>query len=205
MNSDFPVVSRLSFSTHFGTTFVAHTGSGRLEHTRLLEDSPFHVPVVALGISSIPDYVFFTVPSRFLPLTAQYDPRVATVLAWQVVPQDEGKLALRNPVSSKFMSFQPGADDEISAVMCDRDAVFEWEMLTCDAPPEATDDPLLRNIGLAITEFRNPGVIELDRPRLVDSRLAGLQTLPGRDVERLILLNDIVSFPWVRKDEVLRL
>ncbi|MFT8719882.1 glycosyltransferase family 2 protein [Acetobacter sp.] len=198
-------VVELSLTTHFGLPLAADAVTGHLVHADTDRSDGTYVPVVPLALSSMPDYVFLTVPSRFLPLTVFGDRRISTVLAYRILRGENDQIALKNVLSSKIMGFMPPVGEEgaqCGSAECNRDAAKEWEYLDGATSRRAVTDPLLLSIAIAISRYADitENDVELDMPRLVDARLAGLTTLSAQDMQKVMVMNDILGLPWVRRD-----
>ncbi|WP_173569958.1 glycosyltransferase family 2 protein [Acetobacter conturbans] len=198
---------KLAFRTCHGTQLVANAVTGEIGHGVIDPDNQNFVPVEVLSLATMPDHVFLTVPSRFLPLSILSDRRISTVLAYQTVPAEDGQISLKNPLTGKILSFIYSPHMETGGagqVICDRDHVDSWERVE-EESSEAVSDPLLTAIAVAIGRFGTitPDEITLDMPRLVDARMAGCATITARDMRKVMVMNDIVSMPWVERDEML--
>lgn len=198
----------LDVDTHFGTKLYVSTRTGMICHAPYDLSSVEFCPLTLFVLSKFPDTVFLTLPNLFVPLHMAGEARVSTVLAYEKIKIQENTFGLRSPLNRKIVCFLPISEGQVFGYAeCNRDWTSEWETLTFISEKNDTLDPLVKNIGHALTACEQPATtdIELDLPRRADAMVEGILSLHENDNKHSELYREIFSYPWLKKDKTLSL
>ncbi|MBS0987062.1 glycosyltransferase family 2 protein [Acetobacter thailandicus] len=203
-NDKFNMVSIIHPITKINSVIVVEKKTGRVFHAKPDYDKNLFSPVIIFTISKFPKKAFITVADEIIPLFIQDDPRISTVLSFDIVDIQEGTFALKNPLTAKVLSFlQPENEKTINEVECNRDWTDAWETLILEFEEKENINKNIVYISEIISMYNDYDFFKetnLEKSIFIDSAISAFAVSLNKN-ENI----NINSLPWLKKDRFLSL
>ncbi|QCE34868.1 glycosyltransferase [Acetobacteraceae bacterium] len=204
---DWPTYLEMSFSTYtlrtaHGTSLFAHPKTGRIKHANTEEVAKENlVPVIALISSKWPEKVFLTTEKYDLPLFASEDPRVSTILSFQLV-QHGKRFSLHNPITG-LIACALNAEENGVNLEFSRWRVLEWELF------EATPSSLKKLEALQMLPSLFSHFLDVSKLKMIDKKKTAdlftgiFQLLTPEQQNYWKARNQVPDYPWLHRTALL--